>query len=70
MRAVASDDAVTLLDSSVTMRVLIPDGWAPHGAYNRATHQSCVAHLTCRVRGAEGGAATFQNGFLTQIGES
>ena len=42
------DDAKTLLDADYS-GVLVRDGWAPYRSYDKATHQSCIAHLTRRA---------------------
>ena len=43
------DDAVTVLDADFD-GVLVRDGWAPYRRFDRALHQSCVAHLLRRCK--------------------
>jgi transposase len=44
-------DAATKVLSPGYEGVITRDGWAPYRRYERATHQSCVAHLLRRVSG-------------------
>ena len=43
------DDAVTVLDAEFD-GVLVRDGWAPYRRFDRALHQTCLAHLLRRCK--------------------
>ena len=62
------DDATTLLDGDYD-GVLVRDGWAPYRAYEKATHQTCIAHLARRAHELKQELPAHEHGFAARVGE-
>ena len=62
------NDATTLLDGDYD-GVLVRDGWAPYRAYEKATHQTCIAHLARRAHELKQELPVHEHGFAARVGE-